>query len=209
MADRFRILEKERERKKRMIRFLFFFLAMICLISEGMWSARMYGFQTHIFSGAEEMYMPRLAYLNRSPQKTVHEFFIEQSYLFLPTAGYAMEHRREEFTAEDQETVAQILEAQANDENCIDENGNLISKESPETAQNVQPSGETSLSSVDMSIERLRDFDYLLSNFYTVDSSTMIGPEQLNADDLLGRSMKINKKEDGPKVLIFHTHSQE
>ena len=60
-----------------------------------------------------------------------------------------------------------------------------------------------------MSIERLRDFDYLLSNFYTVDSSTMIGPEQLNADDLLGRSMKINKKEDGPKVLIFHTHSQE
>lgn len=209
MADRFRILEKERERKKRMIRFLFFFLAMICLISEGMWSARMYGFQTHIFSGAEEMYMPRLAYLNRSPQKTVHEFFIEQSYLFLPTAGYAMEHRREGFTAEDQETVAQILEAQANDENCIDENGNLISKESPETAQNVQPSGETSLSSVDMSIERLRDFDYLLSNFYTVDSSTMIGPEQLNADDLLGRSMKINKKEDGPKVLIFHTHSQE
>lgn len=131
------------------------------------------------------------------------------SVLFLPTAGYAMEHRREGFTAEDQETVAQILEAQANDENCIDENGNLISKESPETAQNVQPSGETSLSSVDMSIERLRDFDYLLSNFYTVDSSTMIGPEQLNADDLLGRSMKINKKEDGPKVLIFHTHSQE
>lgn len=105
-----------------------------------------------------------------------------------------MEHRREGFTAEDQETVAQILEAQANDENCIDENGNLISKESPETAQNVQPSGETSLSSVDMSIERLRDFDYLLSNFYTVDSSTMIGPEQLNADDLLGRSMKINKR---------------
>ena len=49
-----------------------------------------------------------------------------------------MEHRREGFTAEDQETVAQILEAQANDENCIDENGNLISKESPETAQNVQ-----------------------------------------------------------------------
>ena len=41
----------------------------------------------------------------------------------------------------------------------------LLVKESPETAQNVQPSGETSLSSVDMSIERLRDFDYLLSNF--------------------------------------------
>ena len=39
-----------------------------------------------------------------------------------------MEHRREGFTAEDQETVAQILEAQANDENCIDENGILLVK---------------------------------------------------------------------------------
>lgn len=87
MADRFRILEKERERKKRMIRFLFFFLAMICLISEGMWSARMYGFQTHIFSGAEEMYMPRLAYLNRSPQKTVHEFFIDNLICFFRQQG--------------------------------------------------------------------------------------------------------------------------
>ena len=62
---------------------------------------------------------------------------------------------------------------------------------------------------VDMSIEKLRDFDYLLSNFYTVDSSTMIGPEQLNADDLLGRSMKIDNTPGGPKILIFHTHSQE
>ena len=144
MADRFRILEKERERKKRMIRFLFFFLAMICLISEGMWSARMYGFQTHIFSGAEEMCMPRRGGWDRRGQKRVHEFFIEQSYLCLPTAGYAMEHRREGFTAEDQETVAQILEAQANDENCIDENGNLISKESPETAQIYQSTDDSS-----------------------------------------------------------------
>ena len=39
-----------------------------------------------------------------------------------------MEHRREEFTAEDQETVAQILEAQANDENCIDETEILLVK---------------------------------------------------------------------------------
>lgn len=61
----------------------------------------------------------------------------------------------------------------------------------------------------EMSMEQLRDFDYLLSNFYTVDSSTMIGADQLNVDDLLSRSMKINSRTEGPKVLIFHTHSQE
>ena len=61
----------------------------------------------------------------------------------------------------------------------------------------------------DTSIEKLRDFEYLLGNFYTVDSSTMIDSDQLNADDLLGRSMKIDTGTDGPKVLIYHTHSQE
>ena len=72
-----------------------------------------------------------------------------------------------------------------------------------------RPIWEENKSSIDMSIERLRDFDYLLSNFYTVDSTTMIGPEQLNADELLGRRMKIDRKQKGPKILIFHTHSQE
>ena len=37
----------------------------------------------------------------------------------------------------------------------------------------------------------------------------MIGADQLNADELLGRSMKIDTETDGPKVLIYHTHSQE
>ena len=61
----------------------------------------------------------------------------------------------------------------------------------------------------DQSIDKLRDFEYLLSNFYTVDSSTMIGAEQLNVDDLLGGNMKIGREGNEPKILIFHTHSQE
>ena len=107
---------------------------------------------------------------------------------------------------EDEETIAKILENQANDENMIDENGNLIGNK---TAAAQEPSVEQGQSPIDMSIERLRDFDYLISNFYIVDSTTMIGPEQLNVDDLLGRSMKIDQSTGGPKVLIFHTHSQE
>ena len=37
----------------------------------------------------------------------------------------------------------------------------------------------------------------------------MIGAEQLNVDDLLGRNMKIGREGNEPKILIFHTHSQE
>ena len=90
--------------------------------------------------------------------------------------------------------------SQANDESVVDADGNLVGES--KTAEVPANLGE-SKSSIDMSIERLRDFDYLLSNFYTVDSSTMIGPEQLNADDLLGRSMKIDRKQKGPKIFNF------
>lgn len=182
-------------------------LLAACLIwstaggSRGSWR---YDFQNRIFTSAEEMYMPGLAYLNRTPGKGIQEWVTEKALAWLPLITYAEDHAADSPAIEDEETLAKILEAQANDENAVDENGNLVGD--PGQAETVaQPAAPT----VDMSIEKLRDFDYLLSNFYTVDSSTMIGPEQLNADDLLGRSMKIDNTTGGPKVIIFHTHSQE
>lgn len=182
-------------------------LLAACLIwstaggSRGSWR---YDFQNRIFTSAEEMYMPGLAYLNRTPGKGIQEWVTEKALAWLPLITYAEDHTADSPAIEDEETLAKILEAQANDENAVDENGNLVGD--PGQAETVaQPAAPT----VDMSIEKLRDFDYLLSNFYTVDSSTMIGPEQLNADDLLGRSMKIDNTTGGPKVIIFHTHSQE
>lgn len=169
--------------------------------SRGSWR---YDFQNQIFAGAEEMYMPGLAYLNRAPGKGVQEWVKEKALAWLPIVTYTEDHAVSSPAIEDEETLARILDAQANDENTVDENGNLVGD--PDQAEAAaQPAAPT----VDMSMEKLRDFDYLLSNFYTVDSSTMIGPEQLNADDLLSRSMKIDNTTGGPKVIIFHTHSQE
>lgn len=172
--------------------------------AEGFGESWRYEFQEKLLTNAEEMYMPGLSYLNRTPEKDVNELVMGQALGWFPLADYAADHIQGEQPIEDEETVAKILEAQANDENAVDENGNLVGEpdESEAAVQTLTPT-------VDMSIEKLRDFDYLLSNFYTVDSSTMIGPEQLNADDLLGRSMKIDNTTGGPKILIFHTHSQE
>lgn len=169
--------------------------------SRGSWR---YDFQNQILAGAEEMYMPGLAYLNRAQDKGAREWIREKALAWLPLVSYAEDHAVSSPAIEDEETLAKILAAQASDENAVDENGNLVGEADPAEAA-AQPSVPT----VDMSIEKLRDFDYLLSNFYTVDSSTMIGPEQLNADDLLSRSMKIDNTTGGPKVIIFHTHSQE
>ena len=169
--------------------------------SRGSWR---YDFQNQILAGAEEMYMPGLAFLNRAQDKGAREWDREKALAWLPLVSYAEDHAVSSPAIEDEETLAKILDAQANDENAVDENGNLVGEPEPAEAA-AQPAAPT----VDMSIEKLRDFDYLLSNFYTVDSSTMIGPEQLNADDLLSRSMKIDNTTGGPKVIIFHTHSQE
>lgn len=154
----------------------------------------------------EKMYMPGLAYQRMEQGTEPAGWFQEKALAWLPLVQYISDREVLEQGVEDEETLAKILEKQANDESVVDADGNLVGES--KTAQVPTDLGQNK-SAIDMSIERLRDFDYLLSNFYTVDSSTMIGPEQLNADDLLGRSMKINRKEKGPKILIFHTHSQE
>lgn len=58
-------------------------------------------------------------------------------------------------------------------------------------------------------IAALQDFETLLNRFYTVDSNTMVGSDQLNVDSLLGKDMTVSKESEGPQILIFHTHSQE
>ena len=60
-----------------------------------------------------------------------------------------------------------------------------------------------------ISTDKLSDYNYLRSTFYTVDSTTTIGEDQLNIEDLMKYDTKINQETDGPKILIFHTHSQE
>ncbi len=164
-----------------------------------------YHMQKQISFSASETYLPVFTWVNRTPGQGIEEWLREKSLAWIPLVTYAEDHVSYDTSVEDEETLARILEAQANDENAVDENGKLIGE--PDESETV--AAQEAVPTVDTSIEKLRDFDYLLSNFYTVDSSTMIGEDQLNADDLLGRSMKIDREGDGPKVLIYHTHSQE
>lgn len=55
----------------------------------------------------------------------------------------------------------------------------------------------------------LADYETLLGRFYTVDSNTMVGSDQLNVDRFLEKDMRVSKEEPGPQILIYHTHSQE
>ena len=155
---------------------------------------------------AEERYLPSLSYLKAEPVLAPGEWIAKQAMQILPAGGYLRRQKVYRASLEDEETDEMILKKQAEDENEVGADGKLVN---PEKAVTVEEPPKMAQVPPEMSIEKLRDFDYLLSNFYTVDSATMIGPDQLNADDLLSRSMKIEKQGDAPKILIFHTHSQE
>lgn len=55
---------------------------------------------------------------------------------------------------------------------------------------------------------QLADYDYLMSHFYNVHSSTTAGRELMNAEKFLNRDFAL-ADQDGPQILIYHTHSQE
>ena len=164
------------------------------------WTDEMY---QYFSKQAEHSFYPNLSYSGEEKKYNVKEWVADQAMQMLPISGYVEGKSYYQTAVEDEDTYKKILEMQAKDENEVDENGKLVEKEATAKVE------EKNRSNIDMSIEKLRDFNYLLGNFYTVDSTTTIGPEQLNADDLLGRSMKIDANSQGPKVLIFHTHSQE
>ena len=143
-------------------------------------------------------FFPGLTYLNSSQSSNDYKgWIVEQLF---PLYHYVNANAPTETKVEDTLTYEMLLAEQARDEEKISEDLTTQPAETPSTAQ---------VANVDMSIEKLRDFNYLISKFYTVDSTTTIGANQLNVDDLLGRNMKINQSSNGPKVLIFHTHSQE
>ena len=62
---------------------------------------------------------------------------------------------------------------------------------------------------VDLSMEALRNYEYLLGQFFILDPNTATNPQQLNAAEFLSKDLTMEKKKDGPQILIYHSHSQE
>ena len=92
--------------------------------------------------------------------------------------------------------------------------------QNPDTSQETSNSAEqTSLTvappivatqkAVEYSLDKLNDFDYLVQNFYQVDSTTTVKSDQLNVAALTGKNMKIAHDAGTPQILIYHTHSLE
>lgn len=133
------------------------------------------------------------------------EWVTSQAMQMVPLGDYVNAEEVTETEIEDMETYEMLLKKEAEDENEVDENGKLIEKNQETTEE--QPKETSQQAKVDR--EKLNDYEYLTSHYYTIDSTTMTSPEELNAKNLLAKDMKFQKGIDGPKILIYHTHSQE
>ena len=153
---------------------------------------------------AERLYMPGVTYTEKKQGKIrVTEAVVHMASALIPLGNYVTEREAAELQTEDEATYAILAKKQAEEENSVDENGQLIGKDKSEETR------QASVPTMDLSMERLNDFEYLVSNFYTVDSVTYINPSELNASELLGKDLRIDLSTGGSKILIYHTHSQE
>ena len=166
--------------------------------------------------------------------KSGMEYLLEWVLKAVPVYGYVTDEQ--EYTTQSESLISYetIIAREAKDENYVDETTGevvtsgestpqlpkeetLLAEEPESTPQEETAGGQPDGSSfvpnqtpvVTYAKEKLNDFDYLIQNFYVVDRTTTINSSQLNAADLLGRSMKLTHGADAPQILIYHTHSQE
>ena len=153
-----------------------------------------------VYQQAAGLFLPAAFY--EEEEKSAADLLTVQIGHFLPVYRYMGEMSKTANAAESSLGYYEVLAREAADENYIDENGNLIST----VEKSIQ---ENEANRVAINRDKLMDYDYLVQNFYRIDRTTTISSNQLNASELLGKDLKINRDASGPVVLIYHTHSQE
>lgn len=71
------------------------------------------------------------------------------------------------------------------------------------------PAVATPENGVIYSKQLLYDYSFLMNQFYLTDASTATDSSLFNGEVLLNRDLTMDLKGQAPKILIYHTHSQE
>lgn len=150
---------------------------------------------------AERTYFPGIVY-EEDEKESLSEFITEKALGIVPLGTYVAAQEASELSIEDEATYEMFVEMQGKDENEVDKNGNLVGEDKSEGTK------QETVAKADISLEKLKDFDYLISKFYTVDSVTYVNEGDFDVEKMMKQDLAVSK-EEGPKILIFHTHSQE
>ena len=196
----------KRQRKTRAV----MVLMAVCLLAAAWAGTMLAGKTKYPYQGREyvnreilkcawKLHMPELMYIEETGKESFEKWLINQMELLFPIGYMANGEEEKTLAVEDEDTYRLILKKQAEDENEVLEDGTVKSnKEKTEKTQTAK-----------ISEKKLKNYAYLRSHFYTVDQTTKTDAKELDAGKLLKKNMKIRKDGSKPKILIYHTHSQE
>ena len=185
-------------------------LMAVCLLAAAWAGTMLAGKTKYPYQGREyvnreilkctwKLHMPELMYIEETGKESFEKWLINQMELLFPIGYMAKGDEEKTLAVEDEDTYRLILKKQAEDENEVLEDGTVKSnKEKTEKTQTAK-----------ISEKKLKNYAYLRSHFYTVDQTTKTDAKELDAGKLLKKNMKIRKDGSKPKILIYHTHSQE
>ncbi|WP_243175969.1 stage II sporulation protein P [Dorea hominis] len=185
-------------------------LMAICLLAAAWAGTMLAGKTKYPYQGREyvnreilkcawKLHMPEFMYIEETGKESFEKWLINQMELLFPIGYMANGEEEKTLAVEDEDTYRLILKKQAEDENEVLEDGTVKSnKEKIEKTQTAK-----------ISEKKLKNYAYLRSHFYTVDQTTKTDAKELDAGKLLKKNMKIRKDGSKPKILIYHTHSQE
>lgn len=158
---------------------------------------------------------------------------IENVYRQFPLYYFIEEKTQETWLETDKQTLAQIarengkyLGQQMQSKNKTEDDNTEEKKEeelktNPKTDTNSKAFTETETTAaaqqaavlphplLDLSPDRLADYDFLLNNFYIVDENTDASAANLNAAQFLAEDFSLSHGPLEPQILIYHSHSQE
>ena len=158
---------------------------------------------------------------------------IENVYRQFPLYYFIEEKTQETWLETDKQTLAQIARENVKylgqqmqsknktEEDNIEEKKEEELKTNPKTDTNSKALTETETTAaaqqaavlphplLDLSPDRLADYDFLLNNFYIVDENTDASAANLNAAQFLAEDFSLSHGPLEPQILIYHSHSQE
>ena len=92
----------------------------------------------------------------------------------------------------------------------------ILKKDEEQPTSETQPANTLPQSTIvlphpilDLSRDKLSDYDYLMNNFYIVDENTDASAAKINAAEFLAEDFSISHGPLEPQILIYHSHSQE
>lgn len=169
---------------------------------------------------AVKTYIPQVYYEHgKSENRDIFERIVQMAQEHIPGMGAKEEEEgKETEIIEDDSTEAAILEENerviqakitAENQQKIQQDAQVQQEQTQKgTEEQVQQAGSFNIVNP-ISLEQLQNYNFLLNNFFVVDGNTTAEKSEINLDELWGKDMKISDDTQGPKILIYHTHSQE